>query len=692
MVAVERAMERAVAVHVQGPYPDFRDDRPCRRYVAHLDGRQHVFWLVPEYTGLAGNWALQFDDLDIDWGDTYPFSSAGVAYEEAISILTAGIDDLLADEGQDDAASPDSGIPWDSFASPARFRYWFFNQCIPGLLALNAQRGFLSLHQIAGVYRDIKDDQELVSQFITALNEATVRITRSVAWSRVRRESPPIAEAEEVFSALLHRTPYPQDVLRYLRVHHVPMSADAVHFVMSAFELHQLTAEDEARLLRRLVRARQDGRSAREVDPEAWQALFNDSLWIVCRMAGKHSGQGVDFEDLVQEGCLGVMRGLDRYELGRAPRMQNYISTWIFQSMTRAVADQSSVVRMPVHFYDQVVRTLKRVIAEHEEAIGVTPTASWCADRTGLELSRVELAMRYINGLASINPLYPREERWMTPLVGQEQEDIFDQVYRVEIQEAVAETLEALPPRERDILYLRFGIGDDRDRTLEEVGQIVGLTRERVRQLEARALKELRCPSLSRKLSEFWLPAESDEPRPLSERRQRSDTDGRAASLPEPVPEYPTHPAQEFTLVGRGAVTPGKTTVGELVETWGPPGSESQCGLGRMLDYNITTRHGDLVRAYTVGEKLFFLLIVVRNGSRWRAYGDLRPALGCPDYTLTATGSAGRWYVFASKGVAVNADLAINRTYAIVHCHPMNPADFRQHIARELTNLDDRSY
>lgn len=227
----------------------------------------------------------------------------------------------------DDIDFLDEDDLWDAAASlgtvaatvPARYTYgwlqgWLYNECLPELRATLAKRGFISLHQLARALLFIGQHPALCNTLVAELDHDDVRVTRAVAHSGGRPG--PIDQAEEVFAPLLRRPPYPRDVLRYLKMERLTLSDETTTFVMMAFELHTLTHATEYALLERLIAARTPGQahSARLADPAAWQVLVDDNLWLVCRTAARYAGRGLDIDDLIQEGYLGLVTGLERCE------------------------------------------------------------------------------------------------------------------------------------------------------------------------------------------------------------------------------------------------------------------------------------------------------------------------------------------------------------------------------------------
>jgi len=282
-----------------------------------------------------------------------------------------------------------------------------------------------------------------------------------------------------------------------------------------------LSSEEELVLAKRIARARQAKRELarplnREVDLRreldgmiqdgrlARDALIKANTRLVVSVARRYQGRGVPFLDLIQEGNLGLMKAVEKFEYQRGFRFSTYATWWIRQSIARAVADQGRTIRVPMHMIDRL-RQLYKAGQEMEQSLGRAPTHQELADHLEVDTTRLRWLLQVAQPPISLeSPVGDEEETELGMYV----EDISTPspaqvTYENMLRERVEQVLATLTPREARILRLRFGLGYDRPYTLEEVGQKFGLTRERIRQIEGKALRQLRQPGRARLLSDY---------------------------------------------------------------------------------------------------------------------------------------------------------------------------------------------
>lgn len=352
---------------------------------------------------------------------------------------------------------------------------------VADLLALGKKKGFVTQDQILQIVPEPETNIEQIEEVYASLLELGVEVLEEgkefgpAGPSKANDEEEADLEAALDFEGMSIDDP----VRMYLReIGRVPL----------------LSAAQEVALAQRMEQG----------DEEARRHLTEANLRLVVSVAKKYIGRGMSLLDLIQEGNIGLIRAVEKFDYRKGYKFSTYATWWIRQAITRAIADQARTIRIPVHMVETInrlIRTSRRLVQE----LGRDPTSDEIAREMGLPPEKVREIQKISQEPVSLEtPIGEEEDSHLGDFI-EDQKALApaDAASHQLLKEQVEDVLDSLTQRERRVLQLRFGLDDGRSRTLEEVGREFGVTRERIRQIEAKALRKLRHPSRSKKLKDY---------------------------------------------------------------------------------------------------------------------------------------------------------------------------------------------
>lgn len=340
--------------------------------------------------------------------------------------------------------------------------------------------------------------EEQTEQFYDVLEAAGVEIDVSdvldLIGSSDALDSPTIDDMEAIESGELEAAPTDEELERYDDLGDGKLDDPVRMYLKEIGKIKLLTPEEELALAKRMA----------EGDEEAHKRMSEANLRLVVSIAKRYVGRGMQLLDLIQEGNLGLMKAVEKFDYTKGYKFSTYATWWIRQSITRAIADQARTIRIPVHMVETINRVL-RTSHSMVQKLGREPTTKEIADELHIEESKVEEVLKIAQEPVSLEtPIGEEEDSHLGDFIqDDEASQPSEEATYTLLREQLEEVLSTLTPREEQVLRMRFGLTDGKPHTLEEVGKEFDVTRERIRQIESKALRKLRHPSRSKKLRDF---------------------------------------------------------------------------------------------------------------------------------------------------------------------------------------------
>ena len=352
---------------------------------------------------------------------------------------------------------------------------------IKDLLELGKSKGQLSTKEILDALGELDFDPEQIEKFYDTLESQGVEIVED--FDDITIDDEELVKAEGIDS-----------LEPGLGTDGVTIDDPVKVYLKEIGRVPLLTPEEEIDLAVRISNG----------DEAAKKRLSEANLRLVVSIAKRYLGRGMQFLDLIQEGNLGLIKAVEKFDYTKGFKFSTYATWWIRQAITRAIADQARTIRIPVHMVE-TINKVKKVSSQLLHANGREPSAEEIAEELDMPVDKVREIMRVAQEPVSLeNPIGEEEDSHLGDFIPDDDAPApADAASHTLLKETLGSVLDSLTPREEKVLRLRFGLEDGRSRTLEEVGKEFNVTRERIRQIEAKALRKLRHPSRSKKLKDF---------------------------------------------------------------------------------------------------------------------------------------------------------------------------------------------
>ena len=410
-----------------------------------------------------------------------------ILMDKSIEEMEKNLDKLVKNINEYDPEFPSEHEHVDDYADKTKEH----EERLTALIEEGKRRGSLSAKELLEVLEDMNLEQEQIDKFYDALENLNIDIseTDDIIYSSVDDISPEIEELQEIETLAEDELIDPETLVDNFSID------DPVRMYLKEIgKVSLLSADEEVGLATRMA----DG------DEEAKTKMAEANLRLVVSIAKRYVGRGMLFLDLIQEGNLGLIKAVEKFDYTKGYKFSTYATWWIRQAITRAIADQARTIRIPVHMVETINKVM-RISRQLLQELGHDPSPEEIAADMGLPVEKVREILKIAQEPVSLEtPIGEEEDSHLGDFIPDEDaSEPAEAASYTLLKEQLSEVLGTLTPREEKVLRLRFGLEDGRTRTLEEVGREFNVTRERIRQIEAKALRKLRHPSRSKKLKDF---------------------------------------------------------------------------------------------------------------------------------------------------------------------------------------------
>jgi RNA polymerase primary sigma factor len=351
-------------------------------------------------------------------------------------------------------------------------------QILKELLEVGRKKGTITNEEIINILDDVDLDVEQIEKIYENLESQGVEILQNIDDAIVFEDGEPVQDVEE----------------QNLAVEGISIDDPVRMYLKEIGKVRLLSTDEEIDLAQRMA----------EGDETARKFLAEANLRLVVSIAKRYVGRGMLFLDLIQEGNLGLIKAVEKFDYTKGYKFSTYATWWIRQAITRAIADQARTIRIPVHMVETINKVI-RVSRQLLQELGHDPQPEEIAKEMGMSVEKVREIMKIAQEPVSLEtPIGEEEDSHLGDFIPDDDAPVpADAASFTLLKEQLVDVLKTLTPREEKVLKLRFGLEDGRTRTLEEVGKEFNVTRERIRQIEAKALRKLRHPSRSKRLKDF---------------------------------------------------------------------------------------------------------------------------------------------------------------------------------------------